>query len=197
MSFWKSWKQDKVVPTVKKSAADSVARFGSASSASAGSTLDSLKGEDLPLAPRHNILVWAKTAPEATLLSVRLRPLAARFRFHFGTSAEEILRLAHSEGCDGVVVSVGSEKDPEIGFLKELAGIRPGAFRLVRCAERAHFQLIGKDTFTHQIPPNPDPSSWEPFLERCVLMRTWMETPGLKALLAKMKKLPALPNVYT
>ncbi len=101
------------------------------------------------------------------------------------------------EGCDGVVVPVGAPTDPEISFLKEMATIRPGVFRLVRCTERAHLQALGKDSFTHQVAPGTDPASWEPALDRCVLMRTWMETPGLKALLAKMKKLPSLPNVYT
>lgn len=193
--FWNVWKRDKPVSSSpKEKAAD---RSVSSAQQAAAVKLQSIAAEPLIRVVRPKILIWSKSVSEADLLRVRLRPLSLKFELHFASSGDDIRRLAHSEGCDGVIVPIGSDSGPEIDFLKEIVVFKPGIFRLVRSSERIHLQVLGKDPYTHHVPLDPEPETWESILDRCVLMRTWMETPDLKTLVGKMKKLPALPNVYT
>ncbi len=151
----------------------------------------------MSLVPKPKVIVWSKSVAETDLLRARLRALSLKYELHFGSSGDDVRRLAHAEGCDGVIVPISAETGQEIDFLKEVVVFRPGTFRIVRSTERSHLQVLGKDPFTHHVPFDPEPESWEHILDRCMLMRTWMDTPDLKSLIGKMKKLPALPNVYT
>lgn len=198
--FWNVWKRDKNVPVPAKApdrAAASQARSDGAAGSSEAPKLQTLAGEPLVRVVRPKVLVWSRSVAEADLLRVKLRLLTMKYELHFGSSGDDIRRLAGAEGCDGVIVPIGSETGPEIDFLKEVVVFRPGVFRLVRSAERIHLQVLGKDPYTHHVPLDPEPEIWESILDRCVVMRTWMETPELKTLVGRMKKLPALPNVYT
>ena len=198
--FWNPWKRDKDVLEAAKAADKTTtpsARAGTEPATSASPKLQSLAAEALTRIPKPKILVWSKSVAETDLLRARLRPLSMKFQLHFGSSGDDIRRLADAEGCDGVIVSVGAEACPEIEFLKEIVVFRPGTFRLVRSAERSHLQSLSKDPFTHHVSPDPEPDTWENILDRCILMRTWMDTQELKTLVGKMKKLPSLPTVYT
>ena len=194
--FWNLWNRDKS-GTKTAGGEPSGEIQPEAESSEPGAKLQSLAAEALTRVPRPRIIVWSRTVSEADLLRATLRPLSTKFDLHFTASGDDVRRLAHSEHCDGVIVPVGSETGSEVDFLKEITVFRPGAFRLVRSSERSLVEALGKDPFTHHVPLDPDPETWEGILDRCVLMRTWMETPDLKALIGKMKKLPALPNVYT
>ncbi len=194
--FWNLWKRDKSGTKTAGGEPSGELRPEAESSESCPK-LQSLAAEALTRVPRPRIIVWSRTVSEVDLLRATLRPLSAKFDLHFTSSGDEVRRLAHSDNCDGVIVPVSSETGAEVDFLKEITVFRPGAFRLVRSSERSLVEALGKDQFTHHVPLDPDPETWEGILDRCVLMRTWMETPDLKALIGKMKKLPALPNVYT
>ena len=198
--FWNAWKRDKSVPEAAKAADKTTtpsARAGAEPTTAASPKLQSLAAEALAKIQKPKILVWSKSLAEADLLRTRLRPLSMKFELHFGSSGDDIRRLADSAGCDGVIVAVNAEACPEIEFLKEIVVFRPGTFRLVRSAERSHLQSLTKDPFTHHVSLDPEPDTWESILDRCTLMRTWMDTQELKALVGKMKKLPSLPTVYT
>ena len=198
--FWNVWKRDKGDPVAANAVAKgtpSASRPASEPQTPAAATLQSLAAESLSRVPKPKIVVWSKSIAETDLLRARLRPLSMKFSLHFASSGDDVRRLAHSENCDGVIVPIGSETGPEVDFLKEITVFRPGTFRLVRSSDRSLVDVLGKDPFTHHVPFDPEPETWEGLLDRCTLMRTWMETPDLKVLIGKMKKLPALPNVYT
>ena len=198
--FWQIWKRETVAaeaPKVSGPSNDTNDRPPVQPPVAASGPLDSLATGPLGQPAKPKILVWSKSVSEADLLRARLRPLSMKFELHFGSSGDDIRRLAETAGCDGVIVPIGSEAGPEIDFLKEIALQHPGTFRLVRSSERSHLQALGKDPFTHHVSLDPDPETWEAILDRCTLMRTWMETPALKILIGKMKKLPSLPGVYT
>ncbi len=198
--FWSAWKRDKAALEAKKPSEDrsaAPARSAADAPASSAAKLDSLPPEHLPRTAKPRILIWAKSVPESDLLKTRLRALTIKFDLHFTSSAEDINRLANAGGCDGVIVALTTEKGSEVDFLRQIIVIRPGAFRLVRAADRKLIQVLGNDPFTHHVPLDPEPETWENILDRCVLMRTWMETPSLKSLIGKMRKLPTLPRVYT
>ncbi len=195
--FWKIWKRESVGAEGPKASSRSGDEKGRSPVDPSAASIESLATGPLRETARPKILVWSKSLAETDLLRARLRSLSMKFELQFGSSGDDIRRLAGSAGCDGVIVPIGSEACPEIEFLKEIALQRPGTFRLVRSSERSHLQVLGKDPFTHHVSLDPEPETWEAILDRCTLMRTWMETPTLKILIGKMKKLPSLPTVYT
>ena len=128
-----------------------------------------------------------------------LEAVRARWEFSFAASGTVALQLlAEHNAFDAVIADLPMPGMSGLDLLNEVAKQHPQTKRFIRCdaADRPHLKC-STGPAPHTMPREADAGQIEDALARAFLLDAWMADAGLKNLVARIRRLPSLPVLYT
>lgn len=147
---------------------------------------------------KRRLLFVEGDAVSLRALARMLEPRRADWDMVFAVNVTEALAALDREPFDAVVAGLNLSGTTGVGFLNEVAKRHPRLLRFIRCSPEERRELKGfVGPAPHHFPSDVDAEAARAVVRRALLVDGWLASPHLKALLAKLHKLPTLPSLYS
>jgi len=146
---------------------------------------------------KKSILFVDDDAPILNGLRVRLRRMRDQWDMHFVESGAEAIRALESNHCDVVVTDM---RMPGMDGAELLSIVRdrwPDTVRIVLSGYAELQQVVRLVPYAHQYYSKPcEAGQLENLIDRCLRLHELLRQPTLRAVVGRVCKLPAMPQIY-
>jgi putative nucleotidyltransferase with HDIG domain len=131
-------------------------------------------------------------------LSRGLDSLRGQWEMAFAVNPREALELMDRTVFDAVVAGLTLSGTTGVGFLNEVTKRHPKTLRFIRCTLAERKDIKGfTGTPAQHFATDLDARGALQVIRRAFLLDDWFSNSDIKALLARVHKLPTLPTLYT
>jgi HD-like signal output (HDOD) protein/CheY-like chemotaxis protein len=153
--------------------------------------------EIVPARIPRSILFVEVDATSRALLAECLAQMADEWPSQVVSSAEEGLKVLASGNFDGVAASFRLDDTSGLEFLRKASEIKPETVFFLQASAEDRATLTKQPGLPpHFLPHPPTVTELSESLERSFLLMRWMSGSAIRALLARMVNLPAVPSLY-
>lgn len=146
---------------------------------------------------KKSILFVDDEAPVLNGLRVRLHRLRDKWDMHFATSGAQAVETLEGSHCDLVVTDM---RMPGMDGAELLSIVRdrwPDTLRIVLSGYAELKQVVRLVPYAHQYYSKPcEAGQLENVIDRCLRLHELLCQPALRAVVGRVCKLPAMPQVY-
>lgn len=126
-----------------------------------------------------------------------LRPMRSEWQMTFAGSAEEALGYIDREPYDVLVTDLLMPEVNGVELLRQVKARQPQMIRLVLTGHVHHDIMVRAMELAHQFIAKPvDVSRLREIIGRSTALHRLLEAPKLRRLIAGMRSLPSLPDIY-
>jgi putative nucleotidyltransferase with HDIG domain len=130
-------------------------------------------------------------------LRLRLHRLSSKWTMAFVESGALAIARMQLRPCDVIVTDLRMPSMDGAKLLEYVSGQWPQTVRIVLSGYAELEQAMRLVPFAHQYLSKPcEPARLENVIERCLLLHELLSQPHLRAIVGRIRKLPALPAVY-
>ena len=135
--------------------------------------------------------------PMVEALRARLRHLADRWDMHFVESGERAIEELERGVFDVVITDMRMPRMDGAELLSIVSERWPDVIRIVLSGYSESEQTVRLVPYAHQYLSKPcEPKQLETVIDRCLRLHQLLQQQNLRAIVGRIKKLPALPKVY-
>lgn len=150
---------------------------------------------ELPV--KKSILFVDDEAPILNGLRVRLHRLRTKWDMHFVESGAQAVKELEGAHFDVVVTDMRMPGMDGAELLRVVRDRWPGVIRIVLSGYAELQQVVRLVPYAHQYYSKPcEAGQLENLVERCLKLHELLNQPALRAVVGRVSKLPAIPQVY-
>lgn len=155
-------------------------------------------GSDIRRGNMKRVLLVDDEMPMLDALRARLQRFADRWEMHFVESGERAIEELEQGVFDVVVTDMRMPRMDGAELLRIVSERWPDVIRIVLSGHPESEQTLRLVPYAHQYLSKPcEPQQLETIIDRCLRLHQLLRQQNLRAIVGRIKKLPATPRVYT